>query len=370
VIGAALSARAAQELQQGSGIPSSTLARLLADSADWARSPLHAMSVVVLDEAGMVGTRDLADLARHAEDARAKLVLVGDDAQLAEIAAGGSFRALARRLGTIELADNQRQVLPWERQALLDIRQGRAAEAVAAYHEHGRIHMAEDRIAACEALVADWLAAHRSGDEALMIARRLEDAHELSRRARALLVKAGEVGGPERHLPDGPVSAGDRVMMLRNDASLGVQNGLRGTVLGLGPDGSLRVASDAGAILDLPASYLADGHLTYGYAITAHKAQGMTVDSAFVLASGGIDRQWGYTALSRARSETRLYVPHGRAVVGQERDELGGRHVSVEQDPLARLAADLARDRSQEAALERLLGRERPPHERGRGMER
>ena len=126
VIGAALSARAAQELQAGSGIPSRTLARLLVDARDPERSPLHAMSVVVLDEAGMVGTRDLAELARHAEDAGAKLVLVGDDAQLPEIAAGGSFRALAQSLGALELADNRRQEHGWEREALLAIRQGRA----------------------------------------------------------------------------------------------------------------------------------------------------------------------------------------------------------------------------------------------------
>jgi ATP-dependent exoDNAse (exonuclease V) alpha subunit len=184
VIGAALSARAATELQAGSGIPSGTLARPLADAADIERSPLDAMSVVVLDEAGMVGTRDLAELARHAEEAGAKLVLVGDDAQLPEIAAGGSFRALAEALGAIELADNRRQERAWERQALLDLREGRAQEALAAYRAHGRIHQASDPNEARGALVADWLDAHRQGEDALMIAPRLADAADLSRRAR------------------------------------------------------------------------------------------------------------------------------------------------------------------------------------------
>ena len=248
VIGAALSARAAQELQAGSGIPSRTLARLLMDAREPDRSPLGAMSVVVLDEAGMVGTRDLAELARHAERAGAKLVLVGDDAQLPEIAAGGSFRALAQSLGALELADNRRQEAGWEREALLAIRQGRAQEAVAAYADHGRIHVAEDRQEARAALVADWLAAHRAGDEALMIAARLDEAAALSRAARALLVELGEVGGPERQLACGPVAAGDRVMALANDAALGVQNGMRATVLGLGRDGGLRVVGDAGEI--------------------------------------------------------------------------------------------------------------------------
>ena len=308
VIGAALAARAATELQAGSGIPSRTLARLLIDAADLERSPLHAMSVVVLDEAGMVGTRDLAELARHAHEAGAKLVLVGDDAQLSEIAAGGSFRALAQSLGAIELTDNRRQGRGWEHQALAAIREGRAREAIDAYLAHGRIHVAPGAEAARRELVAGWFAAHRQGHEALMIAPRLTDAAELSRAARGLLVAAGEVGGPERQLACGPVAAGDRVMARRNDPGLGVQNGMRATVLGTGRQGCLRIVSDAGALLELPSDYLADGHLAYGYAITAHKAQGMSVDHAFVLGSAGLDREWGYTALSRARAGSHLYL--------------------------------------------------------------
>jgi ATP-dependent exoDNAse (exonuclease V) alpha subunit len=159
------------------------------------------------------------------------------------------------------------------------------------------------------------------------------------------------------------VSAGDRVMTLRNDAGLGVQNGMWATVLGPAPEGGLRVVAGAGAVLELPADYLEDGDLTYGYAITAHKAQGMTVEQTFELASEGIDRQWGYTALSRARSGTRLYLAGTHPALGRDRDDLGGRHVSADQAPVARLADDLARDRSQEAALERLLGRDRSPPE-------
>ena len=119
---------------------------------------------------------------------------------------------------------------------------------MAAYADHGRIHVAEAREEARAALVADWLAAHRAGDEALMIAARLDEAAALSRAARAVLVELGEVGGPERQLACGPVAAGDRVMALRNDAALGVQNGMRATVLGLGRDGGLRVVGDAGEI--------------------------------------------------------------------------------------------------------------------------
>jgi hypothetical protein len=101
--------------------------------------------------------------------------------------------------------------------------------------------------------------------------------------------------------------------------------------------------------------------------MTAHKAQGMTVEQTFVLASDGINRQWGNTALSRARSGTRLYLAGTHPALGRDRDDLGGRHVSADQAPVARLADDLARDRSQEVALERLLGRDpSPPEHLGR----
>jgi ATP-dependent exoDNAse (exonuclease V) alpha subunit len=215
-------------------------------------------------------------------------------------------------------------------------------------------------------LVADWLAAHRAGDEALMISTRLAEAAALSRAARAELVRAGEVGGPARYLPCGPVSAGDRVMALRNDAALGVQNGMRATVLGLAPDGGLRAVSDAGAIVRLPREYLDARHLAYGYAVTAHKAQGMTVDRAFVLGSSGMHRQWAYTALSRARGESHLYLAADDRTRLFDRAEVGGRDVRPRTSPLARLAYDFDREASKEFASWRAA--EREPHRRVRGM--
>jgi conjugative relaxase-like TrwC/TraI family protein len=243
VIGAALAARAAAALEDGSGIRSQTLARLLTDARHPERSPLYAMSVVVLDEAGMAGTRNLAELARHAEEAGAKLVLVGDPAQLPEIAAGGAFRALAEELGALELHENRRQELRWERQALLDIREGRAQEAVAAYLAHRRIHVGADPDAAKDRLVADWWQATAEGADSLMIAATRSDAEDLARRARARRVAAGEIGVQSMQLPCGEVAVGDRVMALRNDRLLGVQNGMRGVVVGLQGRG-LEVAVD------------------------------------------------------------------------------------------------------------------------------
>jgi ATP-dependent exoDNAse (exonuclease V) alpha subunit len=231
------------------------------------------MSVVVLDEAGMMGTRDLAELARHTEEAGAKLVLVGDPAQLPEIAAGGAFRALAEELGALELTENRRQELAWERQALLHIREGRAQEAVEAYLAHGRIHVGGDRDAAKERLVVDWWAARGEGADALMIAATRSDAEDLARRARVLRLAAGEIGGEVVPLPVGDLAVGDRVIALRNDRLLGVQNGMRGVVVALEGRGA-EVAVEGDRRVVLPGWYLQDGHLTYADAITAHKAQG------------------------------------------------------------------------------------------------
>ena len=125
VIGAALAQRAARELQDGAGIESETIAGLLARLRRDPAGALPRRAVLVVDEAGMVSTRELAELLEHAERAHAKVVLVGDHRQLAEIDAGGAFRALAARLPAIELTENRRQAAAWERDALALLRDGR-----------------------------------------------------------------------------------------------------------------------------------------------------------------------------------------------------------------------------------------------------
>ena len=158
----------------------------------------------------MLGTRDTAALVRATARAGAKLVLVGDDAQLPEIAAGGAFRGLAARLEAIRLEGNRRQREPWERQALVDLREGRPERTVAAYVLAGRVTVAETAEQAREQLVTDWLDARRRGGDCLMIAARRRDARDLSRRAREALVAAGEVRGPALELPSGDFAVGDQ----------------------------------------------------------------------------------------------------------------------------------------------------------------
>lgn len=313
VIGAALAARAAAELQAGAGIPSTTLDRLLAElDIPGPLSALPVGSVVVVDEAGMIGTRKLARLLAHAQRADAKVVLVGDHRQLPEIQAGGAFAALAKSVPTTELVDNRRQANVWEREALEQLRGGSVADAYTAYSRQGRITLTSDAPAAREAMVSDWWSAHRAGERAAMYALRRSDVEDLNSRARVRLDKAGALGEQRIDAAGREFAPGDEVICLRNDRRLGVRNGTRSTIESVDP--TERTVMLAGGKV-LPAAYLDAGHLGHGYATTIHKAQGATVDRAFLLGSEGLYREAGYVGLSRARLATQLYVvaaPQGR----------------------------------------------------------
>jgi len=321
VIGCALSARAAKELEAGSGIESSTIAALMKDLDDWDKPGLERGSVVVVDEAGMVGTRQLDALLRYAHDAGAKVVLVGDDKQLPEITAGGAFRALKDKLPAIELNEVRRQSRAWERDALELLREGRAAEAVQVYGDRNRLVVGRDAAETRAALVADWWQASRDGD-AVMIAARKADVVDLNDKARTILKAEGVLGEAELAIGGRSFSVGDQVMTLRNDRRLGVINGGRGAVENVDLRAcELAVRFDDERLVTLPSEYLEAGHVTHCYAITGHKAQGMTTNRAFVLGNDSLYREWGYVAMSRGRQENRLYVVIGD---GCGRDDVGG----------------------------------------------
>ena len=347
VIGCALSARAAKELQAGSGIESSTLAALMKDLEDWTAPGLDSDSVVVVDEAGMVGTRQLDALLNHAEDAGAKVVLLGDDKQLPEIAAGGAFRALKQQLPAIELSEVRRQSNSWERDALELLREGRSAEAVEVYGARDRLVVGRDAAETRAALVADWWQASLQGP-AVMIAARKSDVADLNDKARTILKAGGVLGDDELVIRGRSFSVGDQVMTLRNDRSLGVINGSRGVVQRIDlHSGQLEVRLTDERIVSLSTEYLETGQVTHAYAITGHKAQGMTTDRAFVLGDDSLYREWGYVAMSRGREENRLYVVMGD---GCGREDVGG---AVERPYQAdQLVRSLERSRAKSLAFD------------------
>lgn len=350
VIGAALAARAADELEQGAGIAAGTLHRLLGVLDDPRRPSLGRRDVVVVDEAAMVGTRQLARLLNHAAAGAAKVVLVGDHHQLPEIDAGGAFAGLASRLGTVRLDDNRRQVAEWERRALTRLRVGATDRALRDYDEHGRIHVDRDVDQARRRLVDDWHAAGSrfpSVPARVMLAHRRRDVHELNRLARQTRRAAGQFDGPDLLVGGQEFAVGDLVIATRNDDRLGVRNGTRATITAIDTAGQEICARTlAGVDVAIPGAYVAAGSLQHGYAMTVHKAQGSTVRETFVLATESVDREFAYSSLSRGTDANSLYLVEGP-------DRVEEQHApELEPDAMERLAAGLRHSSVQAMAIE------------------
>ncbi|MFN8040319.1 MAG: MobF family relaxase [Acidimicrobiales bacterium] len=354
VYGAALSARAAAELRAGSGIASTTIARFLSQLDD-GRLVLDDRSVVVIDEAGMVGTRTLDAISRHTAAAGAKLVLVGDTAQLPEIDAGGSFRALTETLATAVLVENRRQIHHWEREALDYLRGGNVREAVTAYDERDRIFVSDNADALRQRLVDDWAAAHLAGDDAVMIAAHRADVRDLNDRAREHLDAAGHLGHPRMVVDGRQFAVGDRVLATgRNHYDLDILNGDLGVVTAITDRGVTFRCQRVDAERTMPVDRLADGFLDHGYARTTYKTQGATADRVFTLGEDGdLDRQAAYTALSRGRIENRLYMLEPDEDLQQLLAEPTPAQPGT-QLMLDHIERELSRDRSQHRASEHL----------------
>ena len=200
VIGAAHTGVAADELANSAGIPATTIARLHITLDHQLPGGLDNRTVLVVDEAGNAGTRSLARLLHHAEEAGAKVVLLGDPRQLPEIDAGGLFAGLIARQPAIELTDNHRQRHEWERDALAQLRHGDIPTALTAYNEQGRIITAPTARDTKAQLVADFWATHTTGADTVMLASRRADVAELNLYART---RASRSRPPHRPRADG-----------------------------------------------------------------------------------------------------------------------------------------------------------------------
>src|SRR5215218_2527320 len=313
----------------------------------------------------MAGSRKLARLLEHAEQAGAKVVLVGDDRQLAAIDAGGGFRALRLRLGASELTENRRQQQAWEREALELIRSGLVEEAVAAYQAHDRMVAADSKPAATLALLQDWWAAWQQAEsdpaqEVIVLAARRTEVDRLNSACQELLAARGRLGAERLQVEDRQLAVGDRVVCGHNAiAELGVANGSRGVVTALDPHArtlTLRFDGSDGQKITLPRAYL-DGRgrrernrrVDLAYATTGHRAQGLTRGRALVRLTGIEDVNWLYVQLSRARQDTRLY-----AVVGPEPQGAGELDLPDREQPdgYVQLAQTLSRAGGQRLAID------------------
>lgn len=340
VHGAALAGKAAEGLEESSGIISRTLASW-EHSWQAGRAELGSSDILVIDEAGMVGSRQLGRFVEEVERRGAKLVLVGDHEQLQAIGAGSPFRAIAERIGAVELSEIRRQKEEWQRQASIAFATHRTGEGLSAYADRGQVRFANNRDEAREALVRDYLADRGARPEGSRIAlahrradvRAINDAIRRELQARGVLAKgeAGELGQAGQGSSDGELqdgdrtnreilyqtndgrrsfTPGDRIVLLENNRDLGVKNGMLGTVGAVERD-ALQVRLDGAGqnttrTVSIPVrSYQS---FDYGYATTIHKSQGATVDRAFVMASTTMDRHLTYVAMTRHRHAVGLFA--------------------------------------------------------------
>lgn len=320
VIGGALAGKAADGLQSASGIPSRTLASY---EYSWkhGRNLLQPGDVLVIDEAGMIGSRQMTRFIAEAQSRRAKIVLVGDPDQLQPINAGTPFRDITSKIGYAELNEIRRQKSEWQRKASYDLAKGNVAEALTAYDEHGAVHVEKTHGDAIAALVEDYMAdweLNGAEKSRLALAHRRVDVHAINEGIRAARKSAGELSDERIYQTDSgqrTFAVGDRILFTKNDTELGVKNGTLGTVETV-TAGKLTVLVDSSDALhnsrNISVQLIRKSALEYGYASTIHKSQGATVDNCFVLNSRSMDNHLKYVALTRHKSILSIHM-HGNS---------------------------------------------------------
>lgn len=273
--------------------------------------------LMIVDEASLVGTMALQAITGHARDVGAKVLLAGDWGQLSAIESGGAFGMLVRdRTAPPELTTVRRFAQAWERDASLGLRLG-DVDVLPTYAAHDRVRGGdfEDML---EAAYRAWHADRVAGVTTALIAETGEIVAALNERARADRILADEVSADGLTLADGSrAGRGDEILTRRNDRRLRtgrsgwVKNGDRWVVLRHRSDDSLtvrRAGVDRGSAVTLPGDYVAE-HVELAYAITAHRAQGITLDTAHcVVHSTAMTRETFYVSMSRGSARNTCYV--------------------------------------------------------------
>ncbi|WP_299210606.1 Ti-type conjugative transfer relaxase TraA [uncultured Tateyamaria sp.] len=308
VVGGALAGIAADNLRSEAGIESRTLASW---EYQWAKGDMlpNAKTVFVMDEAGMVSSRQMESITRTLNEAGARMIVLGDARQLQPIQAGAAFRAFVDVTGYSELDSVVRQHTPWMREAAIAFGSGGAGEGVAAYVDHDKLSWSESNEDARGALIADWMPYHQASADVTIMAHRNKDVIALNVEAREMLKSKDALGdeyvfASERG--EKPFAAGDQILFLKNERSLGVFNGSTGQVVEADRNRLTVLVEGQAEPITLRANEY--NHIDYGYARTIHKEQGNTVDRAFVYLSPTMDAQLSYVALTRHRDDVSLYA--------------------------------------------------------------
>ena len=307
--GVALSAMAAENLEKESHIKSITIDKALLQW-DNGKDYLSHETILVIDEAGMVGTEKMEKLLSYVKDTGAKAIILHDTEQLGAIQAGAPSRAIAERFGQAWMTDILRQKDPEMKQATYEFGTQKTTTALQRYDRLGTInHTAVNEAAARSLLVEAWATDRLDGKTQLILASTRESVKALNEAVREVLVNSGEIEkGQAYSTKQGKrdFAVGDRIRFLENNDKLDVKNGKLGTITAI-KDDKFKIQLDdreKPIILNMK-DYNAIDH---GYATTVWKAQGQTVDKAYVLVSKFFDRFLTYVACSRHRESLQIYA--------------------------------------------------------------
>ena len=314
----------------------------------------------------MASTRETARVMAHAQTAGVKVIAIGDSGQLSSVQAGGWLGSLTRRLGSQELRHVMRQRDPRERQLLSQVRRGDPTNYITEKERRGQLQVIDGDLQSASAgertAVASWRERQATcpWGQAVLIVRDNQRRERLNALIRAELARDGQLG-ESIHIGACEFAVGDRVVARRNDRERAVDNGMRGTVIAVDPtEKDVVVRTDGGAQRRLDAPYVAE-HLQHAYALTAHTVQGGTVEWAGVVGRPeDFTRNWSYTALSRAREPTELFVVAAPTQRELDRAEIAPgqvRELGDERTSIERLEAAMRRRDDEDLALDRLDAR-------------